>query len=246
LSPLSISQAVLTDEEREEGVVLVDIGAGTTKIVVFHNGVLVHMSVVPFAGNTITNDIHEGCSIMVKWAEQMKIRYGQAMGDFAEEEKVVTIPGLNGWESKEISFKSLAYIIQARIEEIIDSVSSQLEYSGYLNKLGAGIVLTGGTSKLPNLIQLVKYRTGLDARLGTSLIKPKQKLPGMEGSGYFSLMGLLFQALNDNPVPEVREKKKKGSGFFGNIAGKVSQWPTLFESEDLEINKIKYNGSGRG
>jgi len=246
ISPLSISKAVLTYEEMEEGVVLVDIGAGTTKIAIFFNGVLVHISVIPFAGNTITNDIHEGCSIMSKWAEQMKVKYGQAMGDFAEEEKVVTIPGLNGWEPKEISFKSLAYIIQARIEEIVDSVYSQIEYSGYLSKLGAGIVLTGGTSKLPNLIQLVKFRTGLDARLGTSLIKPKPKIPGMDGSGYFSLMGLLFQSLNDNPKTGIREKQKKSNGFFGSIADRITRLPLLFESEDLEINKIKYYGSGRG
>ena len=248
VAPLAISRAVLTEEEMEEGVVLVDIGAGTTKIAIFFNRSLVDIVVIPFAGNTVTNDIREGCSIMAKWAEQMKVKYGQALGDFAEEEKVVTIPGLNGWEPKEISFKTLAYIIQARMEEIIDSVYSQIEHSGYHQKLGAGIVLTGGSTRMPNLVQLVKYRTGLDARIGNSLIKPRQKPAGAEGSGYYAMLGMLQEALNDTQRTENKgpEKKKKGGGLFSNLAGKFAQLPLMFDTDDAEINKIKYNGSGRG
>lgn len=105
---------------------------------VFSEGRLIYMAVIPFAGEVITRDIKEGCSILQKWAEQLKIQYGQAMGDFAEEEKVVTIPGHSGWEPKEISFKSLAYIIQARLEEIIDSLLYQIEKSGLLSHSAQG------------------------------------------------------------------------------------------------------------
>ena len=129
---------------------------------------------IPFGGNVITKDIKEGCSILYRWAEQLKVSYGMAMGDFAQEQQVVTIPAYNGWQPKEISFKSLAFIIQARLEEIIDSFCFQIESSGYLDKLGAGIVLTGGTSKLAHIEQLVKYRTGLDARIGFPVVKNPQ------------------------------------------------------------------------
>ncbi len=130
LSPVAISEAVISDEEKDLGVIVVDMGGGTSKVVTYSEGRLTHMAVIPFAGEVITNDIREGCSILLKWAEQLKIQYGQAMGDFAEDEKVVTIPGHNGWEPKEISFKSLAFIIQARLEEIIDSIYFQAEKSG--------------------------------------------------------------------------------------------------------------------
>lgn len=232
IAPVVASEAVLTPEEKEEGVVLVDIGAGTTKLAVYYEGALVHVSVFPFAGYTITNDIREGCSILFRWAEQLKVQYGQALGDFAEEEKVVTIPGSNGWEPKEISFKTLAYIIQARIEEIIDGVYNQIEQSGYLGKIGAGIVLTGGTSSLPNIVQLVKYRTGLDVRPGSSLLHLKQKIKGLNNPGNMTLLGLLYNSLTNNRYSEVRPVTKR---FFDIVKGKVSQINIIFDSEDLEM-----------
>ncbi len=104
LSPVAAGEAVLTDEEKEMGAVMVDIGSGTTKISVYHEGALLHASVIPFGGDVITRDIKEGCAILYKWAEQLKVQYGQALGDFADERKVVTIPGHNGWEPKEIYY----------------------------------------------------------------------------------------------------------------------------------------------
>jgi cell division protein FtsA len=164
LSTLAVAEAVITRDEKEIGVIVLDIGCGTTNLAIFHNNMLIHTAVIPFGGDVVTNDIKGGCSILLKWAEQLKVQYGQALGDFADDQKVVTIPGNNGWEPKEISFRSLAFIIQARIEEIIDSVNFQIEKSGIVDQLGAGIVLTGGTSNLENIISLVKFRTGLDAR----------------------------------------------------------------------------------
>jgi cell division protein FtsA len=166
LEPLASSAAVLTEDEKEAGVALVDIGGGTTDVAVYYDDVIRHTAVIPFGGNVITRDIKEGCAILQRQAESLKIQFGSALGDLAQEDKVVTIPGISGREPKEISFRSLAYIIQSRMEEIIDAVSFEIENSGYMDKLSAGIVLTGGGSMLKHLNQLVKFKTGMDVRIG--------------------------------------------------------------------------------
>ena len=176
LSSLAVTEAVLTEDEKEIGAIVLDIGAGTTKLMVFHDGILIYAAVIPFGGSVITMDIKEGCSILLKWAEQLKVRYGEALGDFADNRNVVTIPGNNGWEPKEISIKSLAFIIQARLEEIIDNVYFQIEKSGIEGKIGSGIVITGGTSDLINIVSLVKFRTGMDARIAFSVIQTENKI----------------------------------------------------------------------
>jgi cell division protein FtsA len=166
LEPLASSIAVLTDDEKEAGVVLADIGGGTTDIAVYYDDVIRHTAVIPFGGNVVTGDIKEGCSILQRQAEQLKIQFGSALGDLAQEDKVVTIPGISGRDPKEISFKSLAYIIQSRMEEIIDAMMYEIESSGFADKLSAGIVLTGGGALLRHLSQLVKFKTGYDVRIG--------------------------------------------------------------------------------
>lgn len=166
LEPLASSEAVLTEDEKEAGVVLVDIGGGTTDLAVFFDGIVRHTAVIPFGGNVITDDIKEGCAILLRQAEQLKVQFGSALGDIAPEDKIVTIPGISGRDPKEISFKSLAYIIQSRMEEIISYITFEIENSGYAEKLSAGIVLTGGGSLLRHLSQLVKFKTGFDVRIG--------------------------------------------------------------------------------
>ena len=166
LEPLASSAAVLTDDEKEAGVALVDIGGGTTDVAVYYDDVIRHTAVIPFGGNVITRDIKEGCAILQRQAESLKLQFGSALGDLAQEDKVVTIPGISGRDPKEISFRSLAYIIQSRMEEIIDAVCFEIENSGYMDKLSAGIVLTGGGSMLKHLNQLVKFKTGMDVRIG--------------------------------------------------------------------------------
>lgn len=166
LEPLASAEAVLTDDEKEAGVVLVDIGGGTTDVAVYYDGIVRHTAVIPFGGNVITNDIKEGCSILLRQAESLKVQFGSALGDMAPEDKIVTIPGISGRDPKEISFKNLAYIIQSRMEEIIDAVNYEIENSGYAEKLSAGVVITGGGALLRHLPQLVKFKTGLDVRIG--------------------------------------------------------------------------------
>lgn len=166
LEPLASAEAVLTADEKEAGVILVDIGGGTTDVAVYYDDIIRHTAVIPFGGNVITNDIKEGCSILSRQAEALKVQFGSALGDMAQDDKVVTIPGISGREPKEISFKSLAYIIQSRMEEIIDAVMFEAENSDQLDRLSAGIVITGGGALLKHLPQLVKFKTGMDVRIG--------------------------------------------------------------------------------
>jgi cell division protein FtsA len=174
LEPLASSDAVLTDDEKEAGVVLVDIGGGTTDVAVYYDNIIRHTAVIPFGGNVVTKDIKEGCAILQRHAEQLKIQYGSALGDIAPEDKVVSIPGISGREPKEISFKSLAYIIQSRMEEIIDAVNFEIQNSGYADKLAAGVVITGGGAMLKHLTQLMKFKTAMDVRIGL----PNEHLAG--------------------------------------------------------------------
>ena len=166
LEPLASSEAVLTDEEKEAGVVLVDIGGGTTDVAIYYDNVIRHTAVIPFGGNMVTEDIKQGCSILQKQAEDLKVKFGYAIGDIAPENKVVSIPGIAGREPKEISFKNLAYIIQSRMEEILDAVNFEIQNSGFAEKLTAGVVITGGGAMLKNLPQLVKFKTAMDVRIG--------------------------------------------------------------------------------
>jgi len=166
LEPLASSDAVLTEDEKEAGVVLVDIGGGTTDLAVYYDNIIRHTAVIPLGGNVVTKDIKEGCAILQRHAEQLKLQYGSALGDIAPEDKVVSIPGISGREPKEISFKSLAYIIQSRMEEIIDFINFEIQNSGYAEKLAAGVVITGGGSMLRHLPQLMKFKTAMDVRIG--------------------------------------------------------------------------------
>lgn len=224
LSTLAVAEAVLTSDEKEMGVIVLDIGCGTTNMAVFFDNNLIHTAVIPFGGEVVTNDIKEGCSILLKWAEQLKVQYGQALGDFADDQKVVTIPGHNGWEPKEISFKSLAFIIQARVEEIIDSVNFQIEKSGVGDHLGAGIVLTGGTSNLDNIISLVKFRTGLDARKGNLVLGLHEKHKELQNNDNFTALGLLNMAAENSSLEEEVPKVKPQKIKKPKEPGKLSPW----------------------
>jgi cell division protein FtsA len=195
LNPLASAGAVLSDEEKEAGVVMVDFGGGTTDIALFHDGVLQHSAIVPFGSGVITNDIKEGCAVLYKQAEALKTQFGSAMGTLARENAVVTIPGISGWEPKDISFKGLACIIQARMEEIIELIMHHVERSGCYEKLGAGIVLTGGGAMLNHLADLTKLKTGLDVRIGASAMAFSNEEPqAMQDPSLTTSVGLLVAA----------------------------------------------------
>ena len=168
LEPLASADAVLTSEEKEAGVVLVDIGGGTTDVAIFHDGIIRHTAVIPFGGNVITEDIKTGCSILRNQAEKLKTRFGSALQDESQENEIVCIPGLQNRPAKEISVKNLSGIIQCRMEEIIEYVMYEIKNSNMADQLIAGIVITGGGSQLKHLRQLFEFKTGFDTRIGLS------------------------------------------------------------------------------
>ena len=166
LEPLASADAVLSAEEKEAGVVLVDIGGGTTDIAIFSDHIIRHTAVIPFGGNVITDDIKMGCSILRDQAETLKTRFGSALAAENKENEVVCIPGLRGRDPKEISLKNLAHIIQCRMEEILEHVYFEVKNSGLEKQLSAGIVLTGGGAQLKHLRQLTEFVTGMSTRIG--------------------------------------------------------------------------------
>ena len=166
LEPIASAEAVLSEEEKEAGVVLVDIGGGTTDLAIFQDGIIRHTAVIPFGGDVITEDVKEGCTIIRKHAEELKIKFGSSLASENRDDEIVAIPGLRGRPPKEISLKNLASIIQARMEEIVEHIYYEIKNSGYEKKLIAGIVLTGGGAQLKHLSQLTEFITGMDTRIG--------------------------------------------------------------------------------
>ena len=163
LEPLASAEAVLSNEEKEAGVALIDIGGGTTDLAIFKNGIIRHTAVIPFGGNVITEDIKEGCSIIEKQAELLKTKFGSAWPGENKENEIVSIPGLRGRDPKEITLKNLSKIIHARVLEIIEQVFLEIKNYGHeepKKKLIAGIVLTGGGAELKHIKQLVEYIAG--------------------------------------------------------------------------------------
>ena len=209
LEPLASSNAVLGMEEKEAGVALIDIGGGTTDLAIFKDGIIRHTAVIPFGGNVITEDIKEGCSIIEKQAELLKIKFGSAWPGENKDNEIVSIPGLRGREPKEITLKNLSKIIHARVIEIIEQVYLEIKNYGHEDqktKLIAGIVLTGGGSQLKHLKQLVEYITGMDTRVGY----PNEHMAGDSDSEvtspmYATAVGLVLNGLENNKVDETKD-----------------------------------------
>src|SRR5690606_13917384 len=199
LEPLASAKAVLSQEEKEAGVALIDIGGGTTDLAIFKDGIIRHTAVIPFGGNVITEDIKEGCSIIEKQAELLKIKFGSAWPGENKDNEIVSIPGLRGREPKEISLKNLSKIIHARVIEIIEQAYMEIKNYGHEDpkrKLIAGIVLTGGGAQLQHIKQLVEYITGMDTRIGY----PNEHLAGDSDAEttspmYATAVGLVLNSL---------------------------------------------------
>ena len=234
LEPLASSSSVLSEEEKEAGVALVDIGGGTTDIAIFQDGIIRHTAVIPFGGKAISQDISNGCTIMAKHAEKLKCKFGSALAQEMKENELVCIPGLQGRPPKEISLKNLANIIEARMTEIIEHVHYEIKASGFGDQLIGGVVVTGGGSQLRHITQLFQYVTGLDCRVGY----PNEHLhepPSDTNIPSFSTgVGLVIRGYEDTQQVEsdtkdlLRKKKAKRNGFMDKFLNNIKTW---FEEE---------------
>ena len=261
LEPIASAVAVLSEEEKEAGIALVDIGGGTTDITIFQEGIIRHTAVIPFGGNVITSDIKEGCTVMQHQAEALKVKFGAAMSEEVYDNRIITIPGIKGRDYKEISEKNLARIIQARMEEIFDYVVWEIRRSGYERKLIGGIVLTGGGALLRDIEKLCEFHTGMSTRIGVPIEHLGHGYTEQVASPIFStaigllLNGIAFEEENvrsrplveekpivetvietvkfDNPIVDEKTQPQQGGKWLESIFKKTKEW---FEAEpDVDL-----------
>lgn len=249
LEPLASSEAVLTTEEKEAGVAIVDIGGGTTDVAVFKDNIIRHTCVIPYGGQLITEDVKEGCSIIEKYAEKLKVKFGSAIPEMVKDDSYVTIEGLHGRKDIEVNLKTLAQIIHARVEEILELVNTELKAYGAFEqkkKLIAGLVLTGGGSNLRNLRQLSSYITGFDCRIGyANEYIANDKNQHLKSPAYATAIGLLMESLkirdrnliNETTkveTPEIKEKNIETT--IENHIPKVEEKPEAEETSKRKMN----------
>lgn len=251
LEPLASSDAVLSQEEKEAGVALIDIGGGTTDLAIFKDGIIRHTAVIPFGGNVISDDIKEGCSIIEKQAELLKVKFGSAWPGENKDNEIVSIPGLRGREPKEISLKNLSKIIHARVVEIIEQVFTEIKAYGHEDprkKLIAGIVLTGGGAQLKHIKQLVEYITGMDTRIGY----PNEHLAGdsdeeFSSPLYATAVGLVMNSIENKTQSAVRKEEvpqPKAPVYRAPIAESYQDIPEVDEEEEVVRNAKKEESTG--
>jgi cell division protein FtsA len=241
LEPIASSMAVLTPEEKEAGVALIDIGGGTTDITIIYDNIIRHTAVIPFGGSIITSDIKEGCMVMPNQAESLKVKFGKAIAEDASWNEVVSIPGLRNRLPKEISIKNLAHIIEARMEEIIEMVHGEIIRSGYENRLAGGVVITGGGAQLQDAKELFELVTGMDARIGyPNEYLGKSKIEIIKNPMYATPVGLVlagFQSIDErenrymqvqatktvtqSTPPKEARARPQGGDFFKRIIDKT-------------------------
>ncbi|MEN8137505.1 MAG: cell division protein FtsA [Bacteroidota bacterium] len=247
LEPIASADSVLSDEEKEAGVALIDIGGGTTDLAIFKDGIIRHSAVIPFGGNVITDDIKEGCSIIEKQAELLKVKFGSAWPGENSENEIVSIPGLRGREPKEVTMKNLSKIIHARVVEIVDQVYLEIKNYGHdepKKKLIAGIVLTGGGAELKHIRQMVEYITGMDARIGY----PNEHLASGSDSRLTSPMfatsvGLLIKGLDklevDKKSEQIVEEEEKPVEEKSEILGEKDKIEKEIKEDGEEKKQVK-------
>jgi len=212
LEPLASSYSVLDEEEKEAGVVLVDIGGGTTDVAIFQDNTIRHTAAIAIAGKKVTDDIRMGLSVLDDQAENLKCNHGEAYIDLIEDDEAITVPGISGRPPKEITKSILGKIIQARMEEILEIVAIEVKRSGYVDNLSAGVVLCGGGSLIQNVCPLANEVLGMDTKVG----KPRGLSGGLTAEVnnpiYATSVGLVMHAIktggeneNESIIPSSNE-----------------------------------------
>ena len=244
LEPIASAQAVLDEDEKDAGVVLIDIGGGTTDIAIFKDKKIQHTAVIPFGGNIITEDICSGCSIIKHYAEEVKVKFGSALASENRDDEVVSIPGIRGREPKEISFKSLAHIIQARLEEIFELVKYEIQKAKTDNQLIAGIVLTGGGAMMKHIQQLAEFKTGLEVRIGYPNEHLNQNdMKELSSPMYSTSIGIVIETIARMEHDEFLQASKKAEEERNR--SKLPVEPIVETPEQAESDADKDDSDGK-
>jgi cell division protein FtsA len=193
LEPIASAQAVLSADEKEIGVAMVDIGGGTTDLVIYYDNIIRHSAVIPFGGNVISEDVRHGCGLLPRQANAVKEQYGSCFSEMVDDTLLI-IEGVNQQE-REISFKFLAEIIEARMDEIMDAVMYEIDQSGYGDKIHAGIVFTGGGAMMQHLVPFVNNKTGLPARVAKPMNLTDDSPAEVRQCSYATAVGLLLKGM---------------------------------------------------
>ena len=216
LEQLASGDAVLTEDEKDLGVCLVDIGGGTTDIAIFSEGAIRHTAVIPIAGDQVTNDIAMALRTPTPNAEEIKIKYACALGSLAQENETIKIPSVGDRSDRDLSRQALAEVVEPRYEELFSLVQAELRRSGFEDLVAAGIVLTGGTSKIEGAIELAEEIFHMPVSLG----KPKN-VAGLSdivrNPIYSTAVGLLHYGAKQQTRGSANNPKQKSGGIINQF-----------------------------
>lgn len=220
LQPLASSLAVLTEDEKELGVCLVDIGGGTTDIAVFKQGAIRHTAVVPIAGDQMTNDIAVAFRTPTQAAEDIKVKHGCALRQLADAREIIEVPGVDGREAKQLSVQTLAEVLEPRIVELYELVLSELRRSGMEDMIASGIVITGGSAMMRGMVELGEEVFHMPVRMG--LPRYVGGLSEVVGNPRFATaVGLVLMGKQQI---EKMLNEQSDIGSFGRILEKMKRW----------------------
>ena len=217
LEQLASSYAVLTDDEKELGVCLVDIGGGTTDIAVFVNGSIRHTAVIPIAGDQVTNDIAIALRTPTQYAEKLKLEYGCAQVKLADAKEAIEVRSPGDRQGKQSTARALAEVIEARYEELLHLVAGELRRSGLEDAVAAGAVITGGGAQVEGLATLGEQTLGMPVRIGRP-VNVKGLAEQLDCPVYSTAVGLLLYGLQQQDDPQIQLHKKKG------IFARMKRW----------------------
>jgi cell division protein FtsA len=227
LEPLAASYATITEDERELGVAVVELGGGSTNLAVFHDGKFRHVSTVGFAGGSLTSDIAQGVAVTQSDAEALKEKYGIAYEPLVDPDEMIEIPGTSGQGPRQVQRWMLAHIIHMRLEEILGMVSREIEREGYAGKLAAGVVLTGGTAQVRGVVELAREVFAMPVRIG----QPGKQLSGslvdhVEQPRFSTAAGLALYGM----MEQVKGAAHAGTGALSidRLSGSIRRWLTEF------------------
>lgn len=225
LEALASSKAILTDEEREIGVAIVDIGGGTSDIAIFADNAIKYTGAVPLGGQNLTNDIAFGLRTPISAAEKIKIKYGCCLGEMVSADETIEVPSVGGRPSRQVARQVLAAICEPRMEEILFHINQELERSGYKRKIGAGVVLTGGGALIEGAQELAEQIFGLPTRVGSPLNLGGGFTEMVNNPKYATAVGLLFYGVENEGMTEpIYADAGSDTNTFGKILNHMKKW----------------------